>query len=81
MKRTKKNMPDIGVHPERTLTPSELKSAATNAAATAIIDGIAAERVAKSNRLKALRLQQEADTPEIPKKKPAKAKIKKPVKK
>jgi hypothetical protein len=61
MKHSLKKMPEVGVRPERTLSPSEQKSMATTAAAAAIINAETAKWESKTARLKALRLAKEAE--------------------
>ncbi|QND54132.1 hypothetical protein HB779_09040 [Phyllobacterium sp. 628] len=74
-------MPEVGVRPKRVLSPSEQKSLATTAAASAIINDETNKWESKTARLKALRLAKEAaeeaeSALNPPAKKPAKAKAK-----
>jgi hypothetical protein len=61
MKHSLKQMPEVGIHPKRVLSPSEQKSQATTAAAAAIINDETAKWERKTARLKALRLAKEAE--------------------
>jgi hypothetical protein len=61
MKHSLKQMPEVGIHPKRVLSPSEQKSQATTAAAAAIINDETAKWENKTARLKALRLAKEAE--------------------
>ncbi|MGH7004429.1 MAG: hypothetical protein ACREIP_10825 [Alphaproteobacteria bacterium] len=54
-------MPEVGVRPKRVLSPSEQKSLATTAAASAIINDETAKWESKTARLRALRLAKEAE--------------------
>ncbi|MBA8876999.1 hypothetical protein [Phyllobacterium myrsinacearum] len=80
MKHSPKQMPEVGVRPKRVLSPSEQKSLATTAAASAIINDETAKWENKTARLKALRLakeaEEEAESALKPAKKPAKTKAK-----
>jgi len=80
MKHSPKQLPEVGVRPKRVLSPSEQKSLATTAAASAIINDETAKWESKTARLKALRLakeaEEEAENALKPAKKPANAKAK-----
>lgn len=60
MKHSPKQLPEVGVRPKRVLSPSEQKSLATTAAASAIINDETNKWESKTARLKALRLAKEA---------------------
>jgi hypothetical protein len=78
MKHSPKQMPEVGVHPKRVLSPSEQKSLATTAAASAIINDETHKWESKTARLKALRLAKEAEEQaEIAARPPAAPKAKK----
>jgi hypothetical protein len=78
MKHSPKQMPEVGVRPKRVLSPSEQKSLATTAAASAIINDETNKWESKTARLKALRLAKEAqEEAEIAARPPAAPKAKK----